>query len=218
MQPGAVRKPEDEVSEPQPQSGPVISASGRSSRTINETGLSQPHHRIASLAAQRIKCGQEYTLLGTGTRSGCDLLVIYGDKDNFPRLRTNLRIVLSEKESKQSQNKFRNFRQPEMVDVPVGTSLEEMARDYPVHVYSQGVRLFIAERQQWTKKGTWEALPAPFRQLISRAATVRSHACLEKLWERQMDEMNEEAGLPTRRTVAECEAVEDLGSEVDGEV
>ena len=67
----------------------------------------------------------------------------------------------------------------------------------------------------WSKKQIWEALPVDFRRLTSQAK--REGTSLDRLYERQIDAMNDEDGLPKRRPYGkQVEAAKDLARGVDG--
>lgn len=111
----------------------------RRSRGVVYPALSDPLPRLPASYLTTIVPVRRFQ---AGFNSGRNLMALFGT-DNVPRTRYPLRV-----EGGRSAAEFpqltRAYPSSDTV-IPMGTSLNEIIRDYPLHVWGTGLRLFLAE-------------------------------------------------------------------------
>lgn len=169
-------------------------ASLRKARTRTYAEKSDPHERIASFTAHREEHGQQVVEVGEGMDSGRNMMAIFEDSGEKPRLKYNLRI----KKGRDSLV-WPGWQDHTEVNVPAGTTLEDMCRFYPLHVWCDALRIFHAEG--WTAEQIWNYLPENARN--NSTARGRPWNYIQAAIGREADKMNEEAGngkrIPQKR-------------------
>jgi hypothetical protein len=121
--------------------------------------------------------------IGQGMESGRNWLVLR-DGDTEPVLRAPLRILRLHRESS-----GQNTNYPGESDViPAGTSLGDVCRFYPRHVWGEMFRIFRTER--WNGRRIWELLPVDARH----NSNERPWNYLQAAIGREIDAMMREAG------------------------
>ena len=157
-------------------------AATRKSRTRHWPQPSDDHEVLPSLALRKNELGDDAYEIQTCMNSGRNLLAIFEDCDPTPRLKYNIRV-----KNGRSEKVWKRFKGVSEVNVPVGMTLEQMCRYYPLHVWGDGIRIFMAE--SWTAQMIYEALPKESR---NDGARTRPWNYLQQAMGREADKMFEE--------------------------
>lgn len=163
---------------------PARMAATRKSRTRNWPARSDPHQKYPSLARHMAKVGDMIHQIGQGMDSGRNLLAIFEDCDEEPRLAYNVRC-----RNGRSKIIWPKFKSVKEIDMPIGTTLKQICHYFPLHVWGDGMRIFIAEG--WTAEQIWREIPVEAR---NSGAANRPWNYLQQAMGREADKMYEESG------------------------
>lgn len=156
-------------------------AATRRSRTRVWPEKSDVHEIISSFRDHNARYGNVVVEIQPGADSGRNMMAIFEDKGEEPRLRYNLKV----KQGKDIQV-LPGWKTHEEANVPMGTTLTEMCLYYPLHVWGDCLRIFIAEG--WTGKQIWDATPPPARN----HAQIRPWNYVQQAMGREADKIQEE--------------------------
>ena len=159
-------------------------AATRKSRTRNWPERSDSPEIIPSLVFYKSQHGDRITEIEPGSDSGRNLTAIFLDCDDEPRLKFNVRC-----KNGRSKQLWPLFRSVKEVDLPVGTTLKQVCNFFPLHVWGDGIRLFMAEG--WTAEQIWNEIPLEAR---NSGAATRPWNYLQQAMGREADKMFEENG------------------------
>lgn len=165
----------------QPRIGRDIAAT-RKSRTRNWPAQSTVYDRIDSLANYSASITGYVRGVGKGMTAGRNFLAYFNDKDDQPRLKYNVQT-----EHGRPKKLHPKYPHPSKNIIPAGTSLEEICQYYPLHVWADGLRIFMAEN--WTAEKIFRLLPEDTR---NTGATARQWNYLQQAMGREADKMYEE--------------------------
>lgn len=179
-------------------------AATRKARSRHWPELSnKPTPIVASLAQRKRELeGEPSMVVAPGKDSGRNLMVIFQDIDNQPRLNHNIHCITG-----RNKGHWAHFNSVADVDIPVGTTLKQMCTFYPLHCWGEVLRIFMAEG--WTAEQIWRALPEPARC----HAPIRPWNYLQQAMGREADKIHAEAGngkrIPIKRKKDDSSDAED---------
>ena len=125
----------------------------RHKRSRMDVPASGPHQRVPA----NFTFPQAAAQIGKGWHSGRDWLVLR-DGDNEPVLQTPLVVVRCKREMSGQQSG--QYPGASFV-IPAGTTLSQMCRLYPRHVWGEMLRIFLSEG--WDARRMWELIPSDAR-------------------------------------------------------
>lgn len=193
-------KDEDEevVEAPARQTGQRKVGANRKPRSRVWLQQSDPHRRYPHSLQRVAELGsveQSAITLGQGENACRNLLAIFEDLDDKPRLAFNILLAPNRAKDRENLNYPRRH-----VILPVGLSLDEMCSIYPNHVHGDGLRLFITEEGWNSGERIWRCLPQDFRL---KGAATRPWNYLQQNLARENDLTLKEDGKtrkPIKRT------------------
>ncbi|KAK5073037.1 hypothetical protein LTR64_000556 [Lithohypha guttulata] len=162
---------------------------------------------IPSFRQHRAQYGGQSKQIDDGVDGAKGLLVKFSDKDDQLRLKYDLKIVKGRPHSQ-----WPAFKSVEEINVPMGTTLEQMCQHFPLHVWGHGLRIFIHEGK--TAEWIWNAVPPKARNKGSKS---RPWNYYQQAMGREVDRMREESGsakrVPEKRKKAASSEDEDEENE-----
>lgn len=172
---------EDTIPQQPKQEGRGIAAS-RAARSRKWPDKSDPPKVITSLAAYKASLSEadrQPMELERGPEGARNLFAIFQDVDDQKRLVCNIKI-----KGGRTPHTYPGFRDPKVHHLAVGMSLAEICKHLPLHVWGDGLRLFICEGMD--AKEIYSLLPEKAR---NNSQDNRPHNYLQQAMGRQADEM-----------------------------
>lgn len=205
---------EEEAPVQEPKSRPREVAATRAARTRRWPKKSDAPVTYASYEEYKASLSEDELKpveIARGLAGPRNLFAVFDDRGPEKRLIRNIKLIKA-----RSTQDYPGFKDPKVHHLPMGISLPEICVHYPLHVWGDGLRLFICEGMD--AKDIYNNLPVTAR---NNKQNGRPHNYLQQAMGREADSMFLEAGGKKRtiqkrkRPAADEEEVEDSGAGYD---